>query len=255
MDGTIYLGDKLLPGAKAIIEFLRENETPFYFLTNNSSRSTSDYVDKLTQFGLTAGKEEILTSGEATALYLKKHKPRARVFLVGTPSLEKEFTQQGFELVENDPDYAVLGFDTTLTYEKIWRLCDFVREGVPYLATHPDINCPTETGFMPDIGSMIAMVASSTGRQPDEIIGKPHQPMVEAVLEKTGFSRDQVAMVGDRLYTDIAMGEHGIMSILVLSGETKQDDLTNSKFIPDYIVENVGELLEILRSPQEIKLQ
>jgi len=248
MDGTIYLGGQLLPGAKDLIKYLKEKGIPYYFLTNNSSRSSSDYVEKLTGFGLAAEKEEILTSGEATALYIRKRKPRARVYLVGTPSLEREFQQAGFELIEDNPDYAVLGFDTTLTYRKIWKLCDFVREGVPYIATHPDINCPTEGGFMPDIGSMIAMVAASTGREPDVIIGKPHQPMVEAILEKTGFNKDQLAIVGDRLYTDIAMGTTGITTILVLSGETKRDNLADAEFKPDYVMEDVGKLLVALLS-------
>ncbi len=246
LDGTIYLENRLIPGAHALIRFLRDREIPYYFLTNNSSRSSSDYVDKLTQFGLPARRDDILTSGEATALFIKKSKPGARVTLVGTPSLEREFIQYGFDLVEHNPDYAVLGFDTTLTYEKIWRLCDLVREGVPYLATHPDINCPTENGFMPDIGSMIAMVAVSTGRQPDVIVGKPHPPMVEAITTKTGFRPGQLAMVGDRLYTDIAMGATGITTILVLSGETKPDDLVDADIQPDYIMEDVGELFEVL---------
>jgi 4-nitrophenyl phosphatase/NagD protein len=248
MDGTIYLGDQLLPGAKALIKYLHERGIPHFFLTNNSSRSSSDYMEKLTGFGLATTKEAILTSGEATVIYVRKHKPGARIYLVGTPSLESEFQQAGFDLVEDNPDYAVLGFDTTLTYSKIWRLCDFVREGVPYIATHPDINCPTENGFMPDIGSMIAFVAASTGQQPDVIVGKPHPPMVEAVLEKTGFRTDQLAMVGDRLYTDIAMGKTGITTVLVLSGETKKCDLAIAEYKPDYVIEDVGELLATLRS-------
>ncbi len=248
LDGTLYLENQLIPGAKNLIRYLKDQEIPYYFLTNNSSRSALDYLAKLTQFGLAARKEQILTSGEATAIFIKKQEPGARVFLVGTPSLEREFLQHGFNLVEQNPDYAVLGFDTTLTYEKIWRLCDLVREGVSYLATHPDINCPTENGFMPDIGSMIAMVAASTGRQPDVIVGKPHSPMIEAIKEKTGLRPNQLAMVGDRLYTDIAMGKTGIRTILVFSGETKPKDLVDADFQPDYTMSNVEELLAVLRS-------
>ena len=191
--------------------------------------------------------ENILTSGEATAIYLHREKPGARLFVVGTPSLEVDFTRFGFDLVQTDPDYAVLGFDTTLTYEKIWKLCDFVRAGVPYIATHPDINCPTETGFMPDIGAMMELVAISTGgRRPDVIVGKPHEPIVAAILEKTGFELSQIAMVGDRLYTDIALGAVGITTILVLSGEAQREDIPAAPIKPDLVVENVGELLKIL---------
>ena len=182
----------------------------------------------------------------ATAIYLKAQKPGARVYLVGTPSLEDEFRAFGFELVQEQPEVVVLGFDTTLTYEKIWKLSDFVREGKPYLATHPDINCPTADGVMPDIGAMMAMIFSSTGRDPDIIIGKPHTPMVEAVVEISGFLPDQLTMVGDRLYTDIAMGEAGIKTILVLSGVTKLEDLSKAPRQPDLVCENLEELLELL---------
>ena len=247
MDGTIFLGGQLLPGAAALVTYLRAESFPHYFLTNNSSRSKLDYVKKLTGFGLPVTADEIFTSSEATAIYLRREKPGARVFMVGTPSLEAEFAGFGFDLVQEAPDYAVLGFDTTLTYEKIWKLCDFVRDGVPYIATHPDINCPTETGFMPDIGAMMEMVASSTGgRRPDVIIGKPHQPIVDAILEKTGFELAQIAMVGDRLYTDIALGKAGINTILVLSGEARVEDIPAAPVKPDFVIENVGELYELL---------
>ena len=245
MDGTIYLGDKLLPGAKNFLRDLDEKKVPYYFLTNNSSRSRVDYVEKLNRLGLKTPSEKIFSSGEATAIYLKKQGRGTRIFLVGTPSLEQEFVDLGFQLVHDAPDYAVLGFDTTLTYEKLWKLCDFAREGIPYIATHPDINCPIETGFMPDIGAMMAFVETSTGRQPDVIIGKPNPPIVEAIVEKTGYRVDQLAMVGDRLYTDIAMGATGITTILVLTGETKESDLESSEHQPDYVVKDISELREI----------
>ena len=182
----------------------------------------------------------------ATAIYLKAQKPGARVYLVGTPSLEDEFRAFGFELVQEQPEVVVLGFDTTLTYEKIWKLSDFVREGKPYLATHPDINCPTVDDVMPDIGAIMAMIFFSTGREPDVIIGKPHAPMVETIVKNTGFMPDQLTMVGDRLYTDIAMGEAGIKTVLVLSGETKIEDLPTAPHQPDLVCENLAELLSLL---------
>jgi HAD superfamily hydrolase (TIGR01457 family) len=246
MDGTIYLGSKLLPGAEELIKFLKEHELPYYFLTNNSSRSRADYVTKLEKIGLPTPPEKIFSSGEATAIYLMKQKPGARLYLVGTPSLEQEFIQYGFQLVDENPDYAVLGFDTTLTYEKLRMLCDFVVEGHPYIATHPDINCPTETGFMPDIGAMMALVETSTGRAPDVIVGKPHRPIIDAIVEKTGFSENEIMMVGDRLYTDIALGQAGITTVLVLSGESKLEDVETSPYKPDLVVENVGELLALM---------
>lgn len=245
MDGTIYLGNKLLPGAKEFLRELDENKVPYYFLTNNSSRSRADYVEKLKRLGLVTPDEKIFSSGEATAIYLKKQGGGSRIFLVGTPSLEKEFVGHGFQLVQENPDYIVLGFDTTLTYEKLRKLCDFAAEGIPYIATHPDINCPTETGFMPDIGAMMALIETSTGRKPDVIVGKPNSPIVEAIVEKTGYRIDQLAMVGDRLYTDIAMGANGITTILVLTGETKEIDVPSAKHQPDYVVKDMTELREI----------
>ncbi len=248
LDGTVYLGDELLPGARELLAYLDEISRPYYFLTNNSSRSRADYSRKLAGYGLIASEEKIFSSGMATAIYLKKRKPGARIYLVGTPSLEEEFRAYGFELVESDPDYLVLGFDTTLTYQKIRVLADFVVEGRPYIATHPDINCPTPGGFMPDIGAMMALIKTSTGRDADVIVGKPHAPMVEAIVEQTGFEPEQLTMVGDRLYTDIALGEAGILTVLVLSGEANLEDLVSAPHQPDLVCENLGELLEILKS-------
>jgi HAD superfamily hydrolase (TIGR01457 family) len=248
MDGTIYLGDQLLPGAVDFLKMLDARGIQFYFLTNNSSKSRVEYTRKLSRLGLDFPEERFFTSGEATAIYLNKKQPGAKLYVVGTPSLETEFEQHGFELVQDDPDYAVLGFDTTLTYEKLWKLCDFVREGRPFIATHPDFNCPTETGFMPDIGAMIALVEASTGRRPDVIVGKPNTPIVEAMVEKSGFAVEQLGMIGDRLYTDIALGESGLTTVLVLSGETHESDLAGSEFKADYVMQDLAELLKVYES-------
>ena len=249
LDGTVYLGDSLLPGARDLLGYLDENSISYFFLTNNSSRSRKDYSTKLAGFGLQASEDRIFSSGMATAIYLKKQKPGARIYLVGTPSLEEEFMDFGFELVQEEPDYVVLGFDTTLTYQKIHKLADFVVEGRPYIATHPDINCPTWDGFMPDIGSIMAMIKSSTGRDADVIVGKPNPLMVEAIVELTGIEPGRLSMVGDRLYTDIAMAKAGIKTVLVLSGETNRRDLPDFPYQPDLICENLGELLQLIRNP------
>ena len=126
----------------------------------------------------------------------------------------------GFQLVDDTPDFVVLGFDTTLTYQKLWKMADLISAGVPYIATHPDINCPTPDGFMPDIGAMMAMIEPSTGKKADVIVGKPHQPMVEAIVSLSGYQPGELTMVGDRLYTDIAMGAAGIQTVLVLMRRT-----------------------------------
>ena len=247
LDGTVYLGDQLLPGAEDLLSYLDQESRPYFFLTNNSSRSRVDYSIKLAKYGLDIPLEKIFSSGMATAIFLKKQNPGSKIYLVGTPSLEEEFRTYGFQLVDDDPDYAVLGFDTTLTYQKIWKFCDFVNEGIPYIATHPDINCPTPDGFMPDIGAMMAMIQSSTGKVADIVVGKPNPLMVEAIVELTGFEPGQLTMVGDRLYTDIAMGKAGIHTVLVLSGETKREDLSKAPWQPDLVCEDLRELLDVLR--------
>ena len=241
MDGTFYLGDQLLEGALRFVDLLRSQEKEFLFLTNNSSKHRRQYAEKIKHLGLPLPEELVLTSGEATAIYLRNHSPGARLTVVGTPALEEEFRQHGFQLVQEDPQFLVLGFDTTLTYQKLWTLCDLVRAGIPYIATHPDFNCPTESGYMPDIGAMIAFVKASTGREPDLVVGKPNRLIIDAAANKMGFTIDQMAMIGDRLYTDIALGSSsGITTVLVLSGETKQEDLTNSPFQADYIFQNLA---------------
>lgn len=241
MDGTFYLSDRLLEGALRFIDLLRQQKKGFLFLTNNSSKGRRQYAEKISQLGLPIREELVLTSGEATALYLKRQHPGARLFVVGTPSLEEEFRQHGFRLAQQEPDFLVLGFDTTLTYQKLWKLCDFVRAGIPYIATHPDFNCPTETGWMPDVGAMIAFVRAATGREPNLVVGKPNRLIVDAAAVKMNLPVDQLAMVGDRLYTDIALGQSsGIVTILVLSGETKIEDLKNSPFQPDYTFQNLA---------------
>jgi HAD superfamily hydrolase (TIGR01457 family) len=248
MDGTFYLGEKLLPGALEFIQLLDQRGIGYLFLTNNSSRSRHDYVRKLNRFGLDLPEEKIFTSGEATTIYLQAQRPNARIYLVGTPALEQEFIDQGFVLTPDKPDYAVLGFDTTLTYAKLWKLCDLLTTKIPYIATHPDINCPTEAGYMPDIGSFIELVAASTGRRPDVIIGKPNLPLVAALAAKLGLPVHELCMVGDRLYTDIALGKTGCATVLVLSGESRLEDISGSPFQPDVIAANLADLCEKLIS-------
>ena len=247
MDGTVYLGSRLLPGSLDFLRYLGETGRDHLFLTNNSSRNAQYYAQKLTKLGWAAEPGEILTSGEATALYLGGLKPSARVFLLGTPDLETEFAAHGFVLTDENPDYVVLGFDMTLTYDKLVRACDLVRGGVPFIATHPDLNCPTETGYIPDCGAMTALITASTGVTP-KVIGKPNREIIDAMFRKKPVRRDQVAMVGDRLYTDIVMGHNaGVTSVLVLSGEAKESDIPAAPVKPDHVAGGLGALYEALK--------
>lgn len=249
MDGTFNLGERLLPGALRLIDVLRRRGAGFVFLTNNSSKNRRFYAEKISRLGLPIPESKVFTSGEATALYLQQAYLGRRLYLVGTPALEEEFRSYGFELSDEQPEVAVLGFDTTLTYAKLWRLCDLVRAGCPFIATHPDFNCPTESGFMPDVGAMLALVKASTGREPDAVIGKPNRLIVEALAHKLGLPVAALAMVGDRLYTDIALGQSaGLPTVLVLSGETRREDLAGSPFQPDFIFEDLGGLADYLEA-------
>lgn len=254
LDGTVYLGGQLLPGALAFIDYLRESERDFLFLTNNSSRHAEYYVQKLAAFGVRCTVEDILTAGEATAQYIKKLKAGARVYLVGTPELEQEFQQHGFTLTADAPDFVVLGFDTTLTYEKLAVACRLIRKGVAFIATHPDLNCPVEDGYIPDCGAMTALIHSSTGVSP-KVIGKPNREIIDMILAKRGdYQPWQMAMVGDRLYTDIATGRNaGIKTVLVLSGETARGDLEGSPIQPDYVSEHLAALLSRLKDSDQRK--
>ena len=247
MDGTIYLGDALIQDAAHFLEVLESEGKDYLFLTNNSSKNRRSYSEKFARLGMPVPEEKILTSGEATALYLKTLRPESRLYVMGTPDLESEFCTAGFKLDETNPDLVVLGFDTSLTYARLWKLCDFVRMGLPYIATHPDFNCPTDNGLMPDIGAMIAFVKASTGREPDEIIGKPNRGIVEAAQQKMGLAREDLAMIGDRLYTDVALGQtNQILTVLVLSGETTAEDASNSIHVPDYIFPHIGAVADWL---------
>jgi 4-nitrophenyl phosphatase len=247
MDGTFYLGEHLIEGALKFIEVLNEQGCEYLFLTNNSSKDSGQYAEKITRLGLPISRNKVLTSGEATAIHVQSQKHRARVYVVGTSALENEFTERGLRLTAEAPDFAVLGFDTTLTYAKLWKLCDLVRAGVTYIATHPDYNCPTETGFMPDIGATIAFVKASAGREPDLVVGKPNRLLAEKAAERMGLPLSAMCMIGDRLYTDIALGATaGIPTILVLSGETKADEVAGSPHQPSYIFQNLGTVADAL---------
>ena len=243
MDGTFYLGDSLLPGALEFLEHLNHHGLPFSFLTNNSSRSKQDYVNKLTGLGVREGDARVFTAGDATIAYLKKHHSGSKVFLLGTPSLAESFRGSGIAISESDPDLVVIGYDTTLTYARLSAFCYFVRKGLPYIATHPDVNCPSPEGPVPDIGAMMSLVEASTGRKADVVIGKPNPGIVNALAEEWGLEPKEMVMVGDRLYTDIALGKTaGVKTVLVLSGETKREDLVNVIYQPDLVCENLAEL-------------
>lgn len=247
MDGTIYLGEQWIDGAQDFLKAVENAGKKYVFLTNNSSKNPEVYVEKLSRMGLEVTKQKIVTSGEATIDYLKRHFPGKRVYLLGNELLTEEFQEEGIVLDEEHPEVVVVGFDTTLTYAKMCRVCDLVREGLPYLSTHPDFNCPTESGFIPDAGAIHAFIKASAGREPDHIIGKPNRDIMDYLAAREGVDRTRTAMVGDRLYTDVAAGvNNGYTGILVLSGEATMEDVAGSQVEPDLIFTSVKEMIPFL---------
>ncbi|MCM1155723.1 MAG: HAD-IIA family hydrolase [Roseburia sp.] len=247
MDGTIYLGEKWIAGAQDFLKKIEGSGRQYVFLTNNSSKNAAVYVEKLHRMGWNVDEGKIVTSGQATIYYLQRHFPGKKVFLLGNPLLQEEFAQAGILLSDTQPEVVVTAFDTSLTYEKMCKVCDFVRAGLPYLATHPDYNCPTETGFIPDVGAIHAFIHASAFRYPDRIIGKPGGDIIDYLVNRVGVEKEQTAMVGDRLYTDIAAGRNnGLKSILVLSGEASLADVSASDVMPHLIFESVRDIIPLL---------
>lgn len=247
MDGTIYLGRQWIEGAREFLDAVTAKGKEYVFVTNNSSKNAAVYVEKLRCMGLDTGPEKIITSGQATIAYLNQHFSGKRVFLMGNDLLKEEFAQAGVNLCEERPDLVVTAFDTSLDYAKLCKVCDYVRSGMPYLATHPDYNCPTETGMIPDIGSFHELIHASAFRYPDRIIGKPNKEIMDYLIKRTGAVKETTAMVGDRLYTDVAAGVHnGFTGILVLSGEARLTDVKESAVQPHLIFDSVRQMIPYL---------
>lgn len=247
MDGTIYLGKKWIEGAREFLQAVEEAGKQYIFLTNNSSKSPESYVEKLLQMGLETEASRIVTSGQATIDYLKTNFPGKRVFLLGNELLTEEFENEGILLDDKTPEVVVTGFDTSLDYAKMCQVCDFVRSGLPYIATHPDYNCPTENGFIPDAGAIHAFIHASAFRYPDHVIGKPNGDIMDYLARRAGVKKEETAMVGDRLYTDVAAGvNNGYTGILVLSGEATLKDAEESEITPDFIFTSVKEMIPFI---------
>lgn len=248
MDGTIYNEDTLIPGALEFFNLLIEQGKDYVFMTNNSSKGKITYVEKLNRLGIPATERHIASSVNATIMYLREHKPDAKLYLVGTDSFRQELLDEGFEVVsvdyrQCDIDYVLLGFDTELNYEKIRGACYYVSRDYPYIATNCDLKCPVlDNKFIPDCGAIAKMIELATGRMP-LFLGKPERTMVDAVSKEWNIPVDKIACVGDRLYTDIAVGINaGATSICVLTGEATKDEIATSEFKPDYTFESINDL-------------
>ena len=247
MDGTLYLGNELFPFTKDFLKKVEETGREYYFFTNNSSKSQQAYIEKLDKLGIPIQKEQMMISSHVIIKYLKDHYDGKSIYVVGTPSLIQEFQYFDMNLVEEDPDIVVLGFDTTLTYEKLEKACHYIRNGCVYFGINPDWNCPMEGGkFIPDCGSMAKLIEASTGKFPD-FFGKPSKYTLNYIIQETGYQPEEIAIVGDRLYTDIAVADQSdVTSILVLSGESTRKDVEASDVKPDVILEDLSEITKML---------
>nr|WP_297706260.1 HAD-IIA family hydrolase [uncultured Butyrivibrio sp.] len=261
MDGTFYLDEDILDGALDFLDAVKKSGKDYLFFTNNSSTSPSLYIEKLKRMNCFIGRDQIMTSGDVMIRYLKSKYPGKKVYLLGTEPLIEDFRNEGINLFEpevpvnegfvpadttNIPDIVVVGFDKTLTYEKLTNACTYIRNGALFLATHLDINCPVKGGFIPDCGAMCAAITLSTGIEP-KYVGKPFPETVDMVVDKSGVSKERITFVGDRLYTDVATGvKNGAKGVLVLTGEAGLGDIPQSDVKPDAVYEGIGEMGEIL---------
>ena len=260
MDGTIYLGTTLFPYTKAFLGGVKEMGLNYSFLTNNPSAGIADYLAKLAKLGIEATREEMYTTSIATIDYIKTHYPEAkRLFLLGTPSMIAEFEKAGFistdDSAEDVPDVVVVAFDKTLQYDRLCRAAWWVSQGVPYIATNPDRVCPTDQPVvLVDCGSICECIAHATGRRPDITLGKPDPNMLSGILGRFGYEADEVAMVGDRIYTDIEMAHNaGAFGVLVLSGETTLEVCDAAPKQPHLVCDSIEVLGELVKEAHGLK--
>ena len=247
LDGTIYLGGELIEGALDFLARCDEKGVKRYFLSNNSSRSVKQYVRKLQAFGIPAEEEDVLLSTHDLLSWLSANNI-TKTWLIGTEGMREMLEEKGIETECEEPQYVVLGYDTEISYNKISQASIFMHAGVPLVASHPDMVCPSPDGGLPDVGAYLAMLKVTTGVDPEHISGKPNAGMILHKIEALGLDPARCAMVGDRLYTDLAMATRaGCVGVLVLSGEATMDDVNEleegAEQQPTVIVKSVDELL------------
>ncbi len=249
MDGTLYLGDEVFDGAIDFINTVSESGREYIYLTNNSSRAGIDYITRLRRLGFPCEAKNVFTSGMATAMYLNSRYPGETVYPVGTPAFLGELESYGVKLGGGeDISVVCVGFDTTLTYEKLDKAVHYLRRGAAFIAANPDWVCPMPADeVLPDCGSICALLTAASGVEP-VFIGKPNRNMVDIISEQTGVPNENICCVGDRLYTDIAVAQNaGAVSVCVLSGESSMEDIENAERKPDYVLGSVADIANILK--------
>ena len=248
LDGTVYLGKRLITGAAEAIESLRARGRRIVFLTNKPLYSRQEYAKKLATFGIPAKEDDVISSSYVLARYLANRAPGARVYVIGEPPLLAELEQAGLSLCE-DPErieYVIAAFDRAFAYRKLNIGFQAIRRGAHFVATNPDRTCPVDGGELPDAAGVIAALEATTGKQIEVVAGKPSPHIVSAALNRLGVPREQCAVVGDRLETDIQMAKAaGLTAILTLTGITSRADLVSSNIEPDYVIENIAALSDL----------
>ena len=252
MDGTLYLGSRLYDFTIELLAEIKRTGGKYLFITNNSSKSVNDYVKKLAAMGIQATREDFMTSSQATAYYLHKHHEGKKLYVCGTESLKEELRSEGFTVTTelSEVECIVMGFDTELTFQKLHDVSYLLltQPELPYIATNPDLVCPTEFGSVPDCGSVCIGIKNATGKEPI-VIGKPSPLMPQLAMDKLGVAPESTCVVGDRIYTDVRSGlAAGCVGILVLSGETTLEILNASDVKPDLVLESGQEILDVLKT-------
>lgn len=248
LDGTVYRGDRLVAGADDGVRTLRESIPAVLFLSNKAIERRGDYAAKLTSLGIPAGREDVINSGWVTARYVAEHYDDRVAYVVGEPPLVDELREAGVETTQDTPgELLIVSMDRSFTYEKLDLAMQTIDTGAPFLATNPDRTCPTETGAIPDAAGMIGAVEGVTGRSVEKVLGKPSPVVVEVAVEWIQAEPEHCLLVGDRLETDIAMGQRaGMTTVLVLSGVTDEADLAGASVAPDHVIDSLADIEEVL---------
>lgn len=242
LDGTIYLGNELIDGAVEFLNRCDERGVQRFFLSNNSSKSVTEYLEKLHGLGIPAEENDVLLSTHDLISWLGD-KGVTETYLVGTEGMRSMLEEVGVSTRSGEPQYVVLGYDTEIDYEKLATASIHLHNGIPLVASHPDMVCPSPDGGLPDVGAYLALFKATTGVEPSHICGKPNAGMILHKIEELGLQPSQCAMVGDRLYTDMEMAAQAdVVGVLVLSGEATLDDLEAAPQNPDVIVDSVADL-------------
>lgn len=249
MDGTIYQEERLFAGTLDLLRRIKERKGKYVFITNNSSKSLPEYVQKANRLGITADAENFFTSTQAAILFLNQEHPKTKVYCQGTKSFVNELKTAGVSVTENvEPvDVVLVGFDMELTTQKLRNTCEILHtQEVAYLATNPDLVCPVSFGFIPDCGSICGMIKNATGKEP-RYIGKPEPVMVDFVMAREHRLADETVVVGDRLYTDIAAGLNAnVDAVCVLTGEAAVKEIKGGDIRPTYTFLSVQEIFHEL---------